>query len=114
MSPEVLARTPFTTYLWPGLPLGLGLGVPTLVAAVGVHRRGRSPAARPLERATGHRWSWSIALAIGVALMVWIVAQLLRLDERTFLQPLMFVIGAALTGLALLPSVRRDLEVPLR
>jgi hypothetical protein len=112
MSPEVLSGTPFTTYLWPGLLLGAGLGIPALVAAVGVHRRGRSSVAAPLERATGHHWSWSVSLAIGIALMMWIAAQLLLLDERTFLQPLMFAVGAALTALALLPRVREDLEVP--
>lgn len=112
MTTEVLAGTPFTTYLWPGLLLGLGLGVPALVAAVGVYRRRRWVGFARLERATGRHWSWSVALAIGIGLMLWIVVQLLLLDERTFLQPLMFAVGAALAVLTLLPSVREDLEVP--
>lgn len=114
MSTEVLARTPFATYLWPGLLLALGLGVPALVAAVGVHRRGCARIAAPLERVTGHHWSWAVSLALGVALMLWIVVQVLLIDERSAQQPTMFLVGAALAGLPLLPSVRRDLAVPER
>lgn len=114
MSTEVLARTPFSTYLWPGLLLSLGLGVPALVTAVGVHRRGAPRIAAPLERATGRHWSWSCSLALGVALMSWIVVQVLLIDERSALQPTMFVTGGALVGLPLVPAVRRDLAVTRR
>jgi hypothetical protein len=114
MGTEVLAATPFTTFLWPGLLLSLGLGVPALVAAVGVHRRGNLAVATALERGTGHHWSWALSLALGVALMAWIVVQLLLMSERTFLQPLMFAVGAGLVVLPLLPSVRHDLARPRR
>lgn len=114
MGTEVLAGTPFTTYLWPGLLLSLGLGVPALVAAVGVHRRVRARLAAPLERATGHHWSWSVSLAIGVALMAWIVVQVLLIPERSALQPTMFTVGAALVAVTLLPAVRHDLAVARR
>jgi len=114
MSTEVLAASPFTTFLWPGLLLSLGLGVPALVAALGVHRRGSLAMAAALERGTGHHWSWALSLAIGVALMAWIVVQLLLMSERTFLQPLMFAVGAGLVVLPLLPSVRHDLAVARR
>ncbi|MFU8839438.1 MAG: hypothetical protein ACNA8R_01795 [Nitriliruptoraceae bacterium] len=111
MGTEILAATPFTTFLWPGLLLSLGLGVPAMVAAVGVHRRGNLAVAAALERGTGHHWSWMVSLAIGVALMAWIVVQLLLITERTFLQPLMFIVGAGLVVLPLLPTVRHDLAV---
>jgi hypothetical protein len=114
MGTEVLAGTPFTTYLWPGLLLSLGLGVPALVAAVGVHRRGRSRLAEPLERVTGYHWSWSVSLLLGLALMAWIVVQVLLITERSALQPTMFAVGAALVALTLLPSVRHDLEIARR
>lgn len=114
MSTEVLTNTPFRTYLWPGLLLSLGLGVPALIAAVGVHRRGFARVAAPLERATGHHWSWSASLAIGVALMAWIVVQVLLIAERSALQPTMFAVGAALVGLTSMPAVRRDLAVTRR
>jgi hypothetical protein len=114
MGTEVLAGTPFTTYLWPGLLLSLGLGVPALVAAVGVHRRGRSRLAEPLERVTGYHWSWSVSLLLGLALMAWIVVQVLLITERSALQPTMFAVGAALVALTLLPAVRHDLEIARR
>lgn len=114
MGTEVLSSSPFTTFLWPGLLLSLGLGLPALVAAIGVQRRGRLKVAAVLERGTGHHWSWALSLAIGVALMTWIVVQLLLMTERTFLQPLMFTVGAGLVALPLLPSVRHDLGVARR
>lgn len=113
LDPAVLATAPVTTFLIPGLLLVFGLGVPALLVAVGVHRRPATPLAAGLERRTGHHWSWSGSIMLGVALMLWIVVQV-QLIDASWLQPLLFVVGAALAGVPLLPSVRRDLAVDRR
>ena len=108
LTPDLLARTPFTTYLWPGLLLTIGLGITALVLAIGMTRTPRWPGVHRLELATGHHWTWAGSIALGIGLMAWIVVQVL-LIERAWLQPVMFLVGAALVGLPLLPSVRRHL-----
>lgn len=105
---ELLAATPFTTFLWPALLLALGLGIPALVAAGGVYWRWSTRRAAALERATGHHWSWTISIVLGIALMVWIGVQVLLIDF-SWLQPVMFATGAGLTVLPLTGSARRDL-----
>ena len=108
LEPALLSRTPFSTFLWPGLLLSVGLGVTALVLAVGVVRTPDRRRLRRLERATGHHWTWVGSIGLGVGLMAWIVVQVL-LIEGSWLQPVMFVVGAALAGLPLLPSVRHHL-----
>lgn len=106
----LLARTPFTSYLGPGILLTFGLGVVPLATAVGVVRRMPSSPFAGLERRTGRHWSWTASMAFGLALMAWIAVQVMLID-LSWLQPLMFVTGGAITALALTPSVRRDLAV---
>lgn len=107
---DMLAGTSFEDYLWPGLILAMGLGVPALGLAWGVAQRPFWLAAEPIERVTGHHWSWIGSIVLGMGLMGWILGQVTLIDVRSFLQPVMFLVGAAITGTALLPSVRHSLE----
>ncbi len=108
LEPGLLARTPFTTYLWPGLLLSVGLGATALVLAIGLLRTPDWPGVHRLERATGHHWTWVGSIGLGVGLMAWIVVQVL-LVEGSWMQPVMFLVGATLTALPLLPSSRHHL-----
>lgn len=47
-------------------------------------------------------------MLLGIALIVWIVVQML-LDEPSWLQPVMFAVGAGLAWLPMTAGVRRDL-----
>lgn len=108
LDPELLERTPFADFLWPGMLLTLGLGLPALVLLYGVLRRPRLSMLAGLERRSRQHWSWSGSIALGLALMAWIIVQLL-LIEISPLQPLMLAVGAALAGLPLTRRVRQDL-----
>ena len=110
LDPVLLAETPFTSYLWPGVLLTFALGVAPLVIAVGVMRRRPSAMLPVLERRTGRHWSWAASVAFGMVLMAWIVVQVALIDF-SWLQPLMFTAGAAVTVLPLTRSVRRDLTL---
>lgn len=84
MDPGVLDGTPFGTFLWPGLLLGLVVGGTHLVAAVMVARR---TAFAPLA-----------ALGAAFVLLVWIVTQVMIIDERFWLQWLYFALALAEVG----------------
>ena len=84
----LLAGSPFSDYLIPGLILGGLFGVGSFaVAAMGLLRRRIAP---------------FLAFAIGCAQMIWIVAELAIIRELSFLHPTFFVVGLVIA----LASVR--------
>lgn len=93
---EWLDGTPFRSYLVPGLVLFSVLGVGSFVVLYGIVRR--------------RRWAWWGALALGVALVGWIVTQILLLRMYHVLQAIYGGLGLVLLALAVLPSVRADLR----
>lgn len=81
----------------PGLVLALGFGVGGLASAIGMlRRRGHL---RLVEVRTGHHWSWSLTIALGVGLLFWI-----------FLEVLYALVGVTLIALASTGSVGTYLE----
>jgi hypothetical protein len=76
-----LDGTPFTAWTWPGIVLLAGVAVPhgVLVALV----------------ALGSRWARLAGLVCGGLLVVWIVVQLVVLQQVFFLQPVVAALGAA-------------------
>lgn len=67
------------SWLVPGLVLGLGFGLGSLVTAYGVLRRPRWPALAIVERGTGHHWSWIATSLIGWGHVGWILLELIYL-----------------------------------
>jgi hypothetical protein len=88
---EWIAASPFGSFLVPGITLLVMNGLGQLAAAVLVWRR------HPLG-------PW-LTGALGVGLMVWIAVQVLTMPF-SILQPLMFGIGIAEGGLALMWLLR--------
>ena len=83
-----LAGLPVDTWVWPGIALLLGVAAPQFGAA-GVAVFGRRPE-------SGY---WS-GLAVGGALVLWIVVQLAVLQRYFFLQPVIAGCGLVEIGLA--------------
>jgi hypothetical protein len=81
---SLLAGSPFSDFFYPGLILGGLFGVGSLVVALLGWRR--APIAPFL------------AFAIGGALMIWIVVELLIIKELSFLHPTYFAIGALISA----------------
>lgn len=76
----------------PGLVLGVGFGLGSLVTAYGMLRR--------------YRWSWIATLLIGLGHVVWIALELIYLPEPSALQVVYGAVGAALLLLPWHPAVR--------
>jgi hypothetical protein len=82
----MLAGSPFSDFLVPGLILGSLFGVGSfVVAALGIAHVRIAP---------------FLAFAIGCAQMIWIVVELAIIGEFSFLHPTMFVIGLAIAASA--------------
>ena len=95
MPDEWLARTPFDSWLWPGVFLVLIIAIPMTVAALAETFRAR--------------WAYAASVVAGAAQIGWIVAQLIVLQRYFFLQPILLVAGAAVLALAWLAHRREPL-----
>lgn len=92
MPTSILDGSPFSDFLVPGLILLLVLGVLPLVAVVGLW--------------LGARWAWYAAVAVGCALMIWILVEITMIPF-SWLQPAFGVVGVLIFAVAVLKSVRR-------
>ncbi|HEX8025851.1 MAG TPA: hypothetical protein VF484_06585, partial [Candidatus Limnocylindrales bacterium] len=83
----ILAGSPFTDFLVPGLVLGGVFGVGSFaIAWLGYRRSELAP---------------FLAFAIGFGQMLWIAIQLSIIKELSWLHPAMFTVGLLIAGTAL-------------
>lgn len=102
---EMLAGSPFETFLIPGLLLFFVLGVLPAIATWALLARPRWAAMAPLERTFGAHWSWPFAGALGIALVVFIAVEATMIGGH-WLQGLYGGVGLALLALTLWPATR--------
>lgn len=100
------------TWVVPGLVLGVGFGLGSLLAAYGVLRRPGWAWLRFAERLTRHHWSWITTILIGLGHIAWIGLELVYLPQLSGLQAVYGGVGAALLLLPLHPAVREYLAAP--
>ena len=100
-----------SSWVVPGLVLGVGFGVGSLVVAWGMARRLRWPWLGWVERRTGEHWSWLAAVVVGAGQVVWIALELVYLPALSWFHPLYGAVGLALVAAPLSRSGRTDLRV---
>jgi len=94
MPKSVLASTPFTDFLVPGLLLAVTVGGSTLAAAVLV--------------ASSARRASLVSLAAGIVVVGWIVVQVWLIGFVSALQPLVCGLGLTMIALAARSARARD------
>jgi hypothetical protein len=104
MSQEWLAATPFRDYLIPGLILFIVLG---FITALALLTRPVWGWMRPFESRYHEHWSWLASVASGVALLVWIIVQVVMVGPQSVLQLIYGLLALTIIGVAYLTSVRR-------
>ncbi len=108
---EWLDALPVRSYRLPGVALGAGLGIGSLVTALGLHRRPHWTLLSGIERATGLHWSWAGTGLMGAGLAAWILLEVALIPERSAIEALYGAIAAGLMGLSASPSFRQALRV---
>ena len=73
---ELIERTPFDTFIVPGLVLGVVFGLGSLFVAWGVWRRSEIRLMRWIERLTDHHWAWAGAVLLGIGFTLWMVIEI--------------------------------------
>ncbi len=79
MTIDMLEKSPFMDFLIPGLILLIVLGAGNLVGTILTFKR--------------HHFSGSMAVLLGIALVIWICVQVYWIGLGSFLQPLYLTLG---------------------
>jgi hypothetical protein len=107
----MLEHSPFHDFLIPGLILGIVFGIGSFVALWAVWFRPTWSVGTALTGFTGEHWSWSLAFAIGLGQVIWIITEVLMTREISWLQPACAGLGIVIMLLTLEPGLRRDLAL---
>lgn len=109
MSTQVLAGSPFRNFFIPGIILVLVNGVLPLVAGAGLLLRRPAAPLPGLPFWKNRHWAWTLSLASGLGLMIWIAVQIAMLGywPEVPIQAIYGALGCAITALTLLPVVQR-------
>lgn len=99
------------SWLIPGLVLGIGFGLGSLLAAYGVVRRPHWNRASFIEGRTRHHWSWIATMLIGLGQATWIALEVAFLPEMSWLMAFYRPLGLALFLLPFTRSMREHLRV---
>ncbi|HLF44739.1 MAG TPA: hypothetical protein VJA46_14605 [Acidimicrobiia bacterium] len=99
------------SWLIPGLVLGIGFGLGSLLSAYGVVRRPHWNWASFIEGPTRHHWSWIATLLIGLGQATWIALEVAFLPEMSWLMAFYGPLGVALFLLPFTKSMREHLRV---
>lgn len=107
LSVSVLQTTPFANFLVPGIVL-LGVwGVGSLLVLSGLWLRWRVPLLDGLIRLTHEDWPWEFTIVLGVALMIWLIVQVVTIPGVAPIQVVLFVMAALMIVVPLLPQMRQ-------
>lgn len=111
MPADLIARTPFRSWLIPGIFLFGLLGLGSLCAVYGLLVRPGWGWPQRLNPFRGLCWEWTFATGIGLAIMVWITVQVLTFPIRSIAQPLYFALGLVIVVLMVEPHMRHYFAV---
>jgi hypothetical protein len=106
MTTQWLTKTPFNSFLFPGICLFILNGVFPLVALVGLICRKESKYLNMLNIFKDKYWGWTFSVYSGIITISWIIIQQMIADFFV-LQPIITAIGLINLVLALLPRIQK-------
>lgn len=97
LSPDLIEDSPFETYFFPGLALFTINGVASLIGAFLAFKV--------------HRLAGVLTMGLGIAMVIWIIAEIYWVSEYSFLQPTMLGVGVVefILGFLLLGKKKNSL-----
>ncbi|RJP52516.1 MAG: hypothetical protein C4583_06760 [Anaerolineaceae bacterium] len=104
---EVLPLLHVPSYFLPGLFLLFVMGLAPLLLTFGLLARPEWKWAASLARWSGHHWSWTGTVALGIVLLVWLTIQAALIGFRWPIQYVTLTNGILILLFALVPSVQK-------
>lgn len=103
---SLLAYSPFSSFLIPGVILLVVLGIAPMVAVYGLIKRKSWKLAEALNLFPERHWSWTLSLSIGFMLIAWIIIQVYFSKEAVIVHVVYVFLGLLIQAVTLLPSVQ--------
>ena len=108
---DVLPLLHIPNYILPGVFLLCVMGLAPILLTYGLLARPQWLWLDRLFRWSGHHWSWTGSLTIGIVLVVWLCIQGLLIGFRWPIQYVTATNGMAFVLFALIPSVNRFYKI---
>ncbi|MFD2935732.1 hypothetical protein [Spirosoma flavum] len=103
---SILDRSPFTSFLIPGIILFVVLGLAPCILVFALLKKPACKIAERLNFYTDMHWSWTYSLYVAFALVIWIQVEMAFLHAVHWLHSFYMFFAVALIFVALLPNVR--------
>lgn len=107
MGEEVLAKTPFGSFLIPGLILGLLLGLIPLMLIYPLLVKPQWKWAKALNIYKHQYWAWTYSLFTGIIIIIWIDVQIWLIGYSELIQTIIAALGILIVIFTLWPSVMK-------
>ena len=107
MATDVLDKTPFRSFLVPGLILTLLLGVVPLLLVYPLLVQPHWRWAGKLNIYRNRHWAWTYSLFTGLAIIIWIDVQIYMIGYSQFIQTFIAGLGVLIVIFTLWPSVMK-------
>lgn len=101
-----LEKSPFSSFLVPGILLTLFMGIFPLVALFGLLTKNQNPFFHILNIYPEKHWGWTYSLYCGITTIFWIIVQQM-LTEYFILQPIIAGVGLFIIIFTLMPHVQK-------
>ncbi|GAB3742054.1 hypothetical protein [Spirosoma lituiforme] len=103
---SMLAQSPFTNFLIPGIILFIVLGLVPCGLVVALLRKSKSELAERFNFYPDMHWAWTGSIYVAFALIIWIQVEMIFLQAVNWLHTVYMVLAIAILFVALLPTVR--------
>jgi hypothetical protein len=103
---SMLARSPFHSFLIPGLLLFTVLGLAPALLVVALLKKPTSQFAERLNLLSDMYWAWTGTIGVAFALIIWIQLEMVFLNAVSWLHTVYMFWGLLILLVALLPQVR--------
>jgi len=111
MPVELLANSPFKTFMLPGIILLTFFGIFPLLVIYGLIKKPESKLLNKLNLINDYHFSWTFVVYIGIALIIWINIQTLILNAVDILHTLYASLGILIICVAWLPQTRKHYKL---
>ena len=103
---SILARSPFSDFLFPGIILFLVLGLAPCLISIALIKKPKSEFAEKINLFKDMHWAWSFSIYNAFALIIWIQVETIFIQGVGWLQTFYMLYAIPIIIFALLPQVK--------
>lgn len=107
MPVEILTNSPFSNFLIPGIVLLLVFGVLPVFVIFSMLLKPKTSLPEKLNLLNDHHYSWTFAVYIGIAQIIWIDIQTFFINSVDVIHLIYSGLGIMIVCVALLPGTRK-------